>query len=589
MSQSAETAGVIWSRGKAVSCGIGVVLLAAILLLWALWALPLSDPDAGMYADIAAQMAASGDWITPRFNGLRYLEKPPLLYWLIALTYRLAGPSEWGAYLWPALAGVMGVAMTVVAGREAFGTSVGLLAGLILATTIGYFVYGRVVSTDLLFTGFCSLALFAFLRRYRGHGLGWSLLLYVSIGLAIMTKGVIGFFLPGLIIVVFLALTGDLVALKRLGLWWGIPLMLAIALPWHLSIALLHEGFFSFYLIDNHVLRFLGQRAFVEDDVPLSFASFLLATAMLFGPWSIFLPAALRQAVGHLRESPPERQVLLFLLVWGGLIVVFFALSPLKLEHYGLPAFPALAILVGKYWGDCVQKRWTPSVRVLIPLSALILPALLLASQVIPLGHVVEAMFSTDVYARMVQAQGQSYALPLLNELIPLFRGGGVVLCLGAATTLLFAVRRHYRLALSCFLIMAIVLLGIIGQMQLLASEFRSVKPLSAHILERLAADDLIIHEGPLENSAGLAFYTRRPIYVVDGRRGDLHFGSQFPEAQGLFLDGEEFATHWQGRRRVFFVTDRPADQSALRVIAPQARHLIGHEGRRWLFTNRPE
>jgi 4-amino-4-deoxy-L-arabinose transferase-like glycosyltransferase len=171
-----------------------------------------------------------------------------------------------------------------------------------------------------------------------------------------MTKGVIGLFLPGLIMVVFLALAGELLALKRLGWWWGIPLTLAIALPWHLLAALRHEGFFSFDVVDNHVLRFLGQRAFVEDDVPLSLAAFLLATATLFGPWSIFLPAALRETVGRWRASTLERQALLFRLLWGGIVVLFFALSPLKLEHYGLPAFPALALLIGKYWGIVCRR-----------------------------------------------------------------------------------------------------------------------------------------------------------------------------------------------------------------------------------------
>jgi hypothetical protein len=129
----------------------------------------------------------------------------------------------------------------------------------------------------------------------------------------------------------------------------------------------------------------------------------------------------------------------------------------------------------------------------------------------------------------------------------------------------------------------------VIGQMQLLASESRSVKPLVAPILERLNPDDLLIHEGPLENSAGLTFYTGRRVQVVDGRRGDLHFGSRFPEAAGFFLDAEELARLWPGSRRVFLVTDRPIEQSALQLVTPQARHLIGHEGRRWLFTNRPE
>jgi hypothetical protein len=136
---------------------------------------------------------------------------------------------------------------------------------------------------------------------------------------------------------------------------------------------------------------------------------------------------------------------------------------------------------------------------------------------------------------------------------------------------------------------MAILLLVVIGQVQQLAGEFRAVASLAAHLLGRLEPDALLVHEGPLENSAGLTFYTGRQVHVVDGRRGDLHFGSRFPEATGLFLAGEELARLWQAQRRVFLVTDRPEDHSVLRLITPHTRHLIGHEGRRWLYTNRPE
>jgi hypothetical protein len=153
----------------------------------------------------------------------------------------------------------------------------------------------------------------------------------------------------------------------------------------------------------------------------------------------------------------------------------------------------------------------------------------------------------------------------------------------------LSAIRHSLRIALGCFAVMAILLQGVISQVYQLTAEFRSVAPLATRILERLDSDDLVVHEGPLENGAGLTFYTGRQVHVVDGQRGDLHFGSRFPEAQGLFWGGEEFARLWRGRHRIFFVTDRPADESVLCLITPQTRHLIGHEGRRWLFTNRPE
>jgi 4-amino-4-deoxy-L-arabinose transferase-like glycosyltransferase len=434
-----------------------------------------------------------------------------------------------------------------------------------------------------------SLALFAFWQGYRGHGWRWFLLLYVSIGLAVMTKGVIGVVLPGLIMLAFLAFSGEISVLKRLGLWWGLPLAMAIALPWHLCVALLHADFWHFYVVDNQVLRFLGQRTFVEDDVPLSLMAFVLATATLFGPWSLLLPAALRDIVAHLRQSTPERQACLFLVLWGGIILLFFALSPLKLEHYGLPAFPALAICIARYGRECMRTGLKRPAWFFIPLGGLILPSLLLAIRAIPLDSVVETMFSTDVYARMGEAQGDSYVVPLLDELTPWFQRGGVLLCLGAVATLLCAIRRALGLALGCFAVMAILLQGVIGQVYQHTAEFRSVVPLATRIVERLHGDDLIVHEGPLENGAGLTFYTGKQVHVVDGQRGDLHFGSRFPEATGLFLAGEDLARLWQERQRIFFVTERPPDESALRLIMPDTRHLIGHEGKRWLFTNRPE
>jgi len=572
-----------------VSAYLGLLGLSSFLFLWGIWSYPLSDPDAGMYADIGSQMAQSGDWITPRFNGLRYLEKPPLLYWLIALTYRLTGPSEWGAHLWPAVAGIAGVVLTYTIGNALFGGTVGLLASLVLATNIGYVVFARVISTDLLFTLWLSLTCFAFLQGYHRLGRHWLPLGYISMGLAIMTKGVIGLVLPSLIILTFLALSKDLPALKRMGLWWGLPLALGLALPWHVAVAVRHEGFFSFYVIDNHLLRFLGQRAFVEDDVPLSFLGFLGATLTLLGPWSLFVPAALKHSASRLRASGRQSHMVRFLLLWVGLIVGFFALSPLKLEHYGLPAFPAVALLLGLFWHDALQGKVRLSLWILLPLMALCLASAVLVTRILDLEPLIELSFATDVYSRMVQVQGESFAAPLVSQLGPLFQWGGILLALGGVTTLLCWLCGARRLALGCWAAMAVLLLALVGQMLMLIAELRSTKPVAAMILPRLGPNDLVIHEGPLENSAGLTFYTGQRVHVVDGRRGDLDFGSRFPEAAGMFLEAEDVRQLWSGSQRIFFVTDRPLECSALRLIEPTARHLVGREGRRWLLSNRAE
>lgn len=565
---------------------LGVVGLASLLFLWGVWSLPLNDPDAGMYADIAGRMVASGDWTTPRFNGLRYLEKPPLFYWLVAVVYLLFGPSEWVTHLWPALAGIGGVAVTSLIGKEAFGQQIGFLAGLILTTTIGYFIATKIVSTDLLFTFFLSLVFFAFLKAFRHQRRGWLLLFYLSLGLAVMTKGLIGIVLPLLVIGTFLILTRDLSFVKKMGLPWGVPLVLLIALPWHLIMAVQHQGFFEFYFVDNHLLRFLGQRGFVEDDVPLSFPAFLVVTFVLFSPWSFFLPAAFREVPRRLGKLTEGEKPLLFILLWGGLILLFFSLSPLRLEHYGLPAFPALALLVGRSGGALLQQPHLPFFLV-IPLAVLSLSSALLWLGAFPFPQVMDLSFSADVYSRMLKAQGQPVYPALLEQLTPLVQGVGFVVFLGGGASLFFFLRRSFRMAVGCFTLMAVIVMVLAGRMITLISAYRSVKPIAATILWQAGPDDLLIHEGPLENSAGLPFYTKRQILIVDGQRGDLDFGSRFPEAEGLFLRGEELPQLWQGRRRVFFVTPLPPGQSLLRLIKPKDRHLIGQEGGRWLFSNR--
>jgi hypothetical protein len=222
-------------------------------------------------------------------------------------------------------------------------------------------------------------------------------------------------------------------------------------------------------------------------------------------------------------------------------------------------------------------------------LAALGIAALFMATEVISLAPLVELSFATDVYSRMVQVQGESFTTPLLNQLLPIFQASGVVLCIGSLATFLLYLRQAPRRAFACFTLMTVLLLGLVGATLTRVGTFRSVKSLVSLILPHLSPEALVIHEGPLENSAGLTYYTGRQIYVVDGRRGDLDFGSRFPEAHGLFLDGEAVSQLWQSSQHIFLVTDRAPESSVLRLTVPEERHLVGQEGRRWVYTNRGE
>lgn len=579
------------SRGAWKALGfLGIVSLSLFFAFYGINSLPLIDPDEGRHADIARGMVESGDWVTPRFNGIRHFEKPPLIYWLIASAYSIFGTSEWATRLWLGIAGTGVVILTILVGRIVYGWRVGLLAGFILTTNIGYLFFTTLVRTDLLFTFFTSLAFFAFLlvRHQPEEARGPLLLFYLSIGLAVLTKGLIGAIFPALVVGSFMALTRDL-PIKKLGLRWGLPLLLAIVLPWHLLAASRNHGFWWYYIIDHHVLRFFNQRMTIEDTSPLPVFVFLLATLFLFFPWGLFLPGALLQPLPKWRQraEDPEKGHLLILL-WAGVILLFFSLASSRLEHYALSAFPAFSLLVGRLWQDLADRVPSAMTVILTPLVLfLLLSILFLVGAFGPPEQLARALFSLDVHYRVLQEQGLPlppfhHALPILKWIILGFTFGSVV-------ALFLSLLRLPLMAFGAFGVGTIFALALIAKGALILAPHWSVKPLAGFIQQRVREGAILVHEGPLENSASLPFYTGRQVLILDGRRGQLSFGAGFPEAHGIFLEGKDLPQLWQGKRQVFFVTPLPVSRSALRFLNPAEVHLLAHQGGRWLFSNQED
>src|SRR5262245_56989420 len=228
-----------------------ILLALSLLLFLPKLGMPLLDPDEGLYASIAREMLTRGDWIVPHVNGLPYLEKPPLYFWLTALTFKLFGPSEWATRLWSAISALGTVLLTWRIGRRLCGPPAGLMAGVVMATLVGNALYVRRASTDQLFILCLTLAMYGFLRDAErpDRGRARFLLLYAGAGLAVLAKGFIGAVFPALI-------TGlGIVVVRRLGwrdLNWGrgIAVFAAIAVPWHALVAWRSPGLFNFYVID---------------------------------------------------------------------------------------------------------------------------------------------------------------------------------------------------------------------------------------------------------------------------------------------------------------------------------------------------
>ena len=568
----------------------------AAFYLLRLGASGLYDPNEGMYAEIPREMVLLGDWLTPHFNFIRYFEKPPLLYWLTALSYHLLGFSEFSSRLVTALAAVAGVGATYGIGRDLWGKRVGLASGLILATSFGYFIFSRIIVTDMLFTALLALTFWAVLRGLLDDRprRGTMLLAYMAMGLAILTKGLIGLVFPLLTVGGFVLLTRDRALLRRLELLRGGAIFLAITAPWHILMGRKNPGFFWFYFVHEHFLRFVGRREL--DYAPMPLYAFLIMVVIWAFPWSVFLPVALRRYWPRAVGSREERGIL-FALLWSASVIGFFALTPSRLEYYSMPAFPALALLVGRLWGAEIAPRpgrnpasgLSYSCFGLLTIAVGLLPASWLFPRLenISLYNMFTAM---DAYSRDIQfrilSNAEVYTVPSYQELVPLLRWLSLVLLFGIAGATFAWLRRRPGVAFAFMVACMLPTFSFIQSGIVIFEPHRSILRLTDVIRREFRPGDQLIIEGPYENFASADFYTSQRARMLHGHFGDLEFGSRYPEAREAFLEEADFQRLWHGSGGIFLLSDSPSRMSKLQALGSEPV-ILGRSGKNWLFSNR--
>jgi 4-amino-4-deoxy-L-arabinose transferase-like glycosyltransferase len=322
-------------------------LLGALAFLWFcnLGYRHLIKPDEGRYAEIPREMVASGDWLTPRLNGYKYFEKPPLQYWATAASFRAFGTSEWAARLAPGLAGFLGILLVFWAGNRLFAPPAGLLGAAVAASNVLYVVMGHLLTLDMVLSLFMSASVLAFAVAQREADEAgrrrWMLLAYAAAALAVLTKGLVGVVLPAGAAAAYILLYRDWKLLARLELLRGGLVFLAISAPWFVLVSLANPEFPRFFFIHEHFERFLT-REHDRYQPPWYFIPVLLAGVL---PWIVALFPALREAMT--RAGAPGFHPRQFLLVWCAVALLFFSASSSKLPSYILPMFPALSLLVG--------------------------------------------------------------------------------------------------------------------------------------------------------------------------------------------------------------------------------------------------
>ena len=588
---------------------------AAVLVLIALWLViyivglswpALLDDADTVHAEAAREMLQRHDWVTLHANGIRYLEKAPLMYWSVAASYTLLGVSEWSTRF-PLMLGVLGMILaTYGLGRWAHGSEGGFDSGLVLVTALGPYLFTRFLIPDVAVGLWLTLTFWLFLRLLEeptpSRGTCWGLAAVCALN--VITKGLIGLVFPVGAIGLYLLLTGNLKHLLKLRLISGAIVFLAIAAPWHILAALRNpaqgsaRGFLWFYFVNEHILRFLNKRVPRDyDTVPLLIFWALLIVWLV--PWSVFVPQALLEVPHRWREllsqmSRRQRANLLFFL-WGLVIVGFFSFST-RQEYYTIPAIPGMALLVGGWLarermssaGSSERRAGRISSAVLLVLGVIIAGVglgLFFFSKVPPAG--------TDLSELLKRNPGEyalsfGHFLDLTPQAMGAFRtplfGFSLAFLLGTAANWIFRRRGRAGAGNAALAAMMIVVLACVHSAFAIFNPILSSKDLALAIKRQYRAGDQIVVADEYESASTLNFYTGRSLRVLHAPSGNLWYGTRFPDAPHVFETQESFQALWNGPQRVFVWCDKE-NPPALKGLTA---YVLARRGGKTIYVNQP-
>lgn len=511
-----------------------MTLLLGVLFGFKLGERALWSPDEGRYSEIPREMVASGDYITPRLNGVKYFEKPPLFYWLQSLSIKIFGLSEWSLRLWTALFAFIGCLTVYIAGRKLFDRRTGIISSVVLATSLLYYAMGRIITLDMALSVLLSYALLAFLLGVR-EPVGarrrfamWAFFVFAA--LATLTKGLIGIVIPAMVIGSWMALVNEWRILKSMYLFSGVALFLLIAVPWHVVVSQANPEFFNFYFINQHFQRYL-----FKNRSPF-YRPWYFIPVLLIGlfPWTAFLIQAIKHNLALSWHQRHQHKEAIFLILWAVLVFLFFSGSSSKLIPYILPMFPPLAILVGRYLSTAWHR---PDLR-----------GIQLGYWILVISGFLLVVVGLSVAAQYLE--GPSYPARLTLHVYVLT----AILILGPLAALVLGRTWGFPWAFSLLTLTSLLLLTVLNSSLLLFEQRRSVKHLANVIQSRLQPKDEVASYHTYYQD--LPVYLQRRITVVDWR-GEMAFGAQIEDVSSWMIDDATFWGRWDGPETVYLLTPR--------------------------------
>ncbi|HMC30276.1 MAG TPA: glycosyltransferase family 39 protein [Candidatus Angelobacter sp.] len=587
-----------------------IVLVWAVVYLGSMFSPPLMDDADTVHAEAAREMVQDHDWVTLRINGdanqggFRYLEKAPLMYWCVAASFKIFGVHDWSARL-PIMLGVLALLLMVYRiGRKFYGDEGGLYAALAMGTGFGPFIFTRILIPDMLVGLWLALGFDFFLTTLEqveagerpSRRLCWGIA--ATMALNVLTKGLIGLVFPMGTIFLFLLFTGNLRHLLKLRLVSSFVFFLIIAAPWHLLAGLRNpaqgetKGFFWFYFVNEHFLRYLKKRFPADyDTVPIWLFWGLVLLWLL--PWTAFLVQAIGEVPRKFRAwrtglSQKEKATLLFAL-WALVIMVFFSFSS-RQEYYVIPALPGLALLLGGWLAEETTSPLESRARRSGRISSLALLAVGAAACIACVMLALESKAPPGSYdiAELLKRNPEEYKLSFGHflDLTPQAMGAfkapllitGIAFAIGTALNWLLRRSNRTFAANMALTVMAVVLLHEAHNGLVIFSPVLTSKKLAEVIESRWQPDSVIETNGDYETASSVNFYTHRQIRMLNGRCNNIWYGSTFPDAPRAFDDNGSFEKLWHGQQTVFLLTGedvKPASVSG--TECPQKERLPGY------------
>lgn len=560
----------------------------------------MDDVDA-VQAQIARNMLVSGDWVTARLDGVAYLEKAPLIYWLMAGSYKIFGVYDWSARIPVVLSAIALACLTAAFGIWAFGKRQGLFAGLCIATCVGLWLFTRILIPDVTLTFSIALAMWAMLRALdedEPHPRVWAALLAASLGIGLLLKSLVGVLFPIAAGILYLAISRQLFAPRtwnRIHPLMGAAIILIVAAPWHILAALRnppyfdftlrsvpgqYHGFLWFYFINEQLLRFLNLR-YPRDYSTVPRLYFWLFHLVWLFPWSVYIPAVLKLSYRPVDRAGRTR---LLALCWIGFVLVFFTFSTTQ-EYYSMPIYPALALLLGSAMAvddDPWIRRGTRALAVIMAVAAAAAVAILVAVRNVPAPGDISQVLAHQATYRLSLSHMLDLTMPSFAYLRFPLALAAIAFGVAAVGTMVWRGQRAFFAAA-----VAMVIFFQAARLAMVKFDpYLSSRPL-AEALER-SPEGMLITNGHYYPFSSIFFYTDRSALLLNGRSYNLMYGSYAPGAPDVFIDDTQFRQLWLTSQRYYLAAPDALLAHLKQLVDSDNLVVVATSGGRSLLTNHP-